>query len=137
MNRRVVFGVLLTLVLIGAAAAIGIAAYNAGVAQGLAESGKLVGPESGGGVPFYGYGRPFFFHRPFGFGCFGLLFPLLFIFLIFALLRGLFWRPHWGWGGGMRHGPWGQGVPPAFEEWHRRAHEPESGQGQQPPSAGG
>ncbi|HEX9246269.1 MAG TPA: hypothetical protein VGA35_08905, partial [bacterium] len=66
--------------------------------------------------PAYPYGYPF--HGPFGFGFFGLLGPILFIFLLFALARGLFWR---GYGYGCGRGG-GRGVPPRFEEWHRRAH---------------
>jgi hypothetical protein len=68
-----------------------------------------------------------------GFGFLGCLIPLFFLFLVFGLLRFAF-RPwgwsgrHWGgWRGGPGgpggHGPWGgQGVPPHFEEWHKRAH---------------
>lgn len=67
--------------------------------------------------PAYPYGYPF--HGPFGFGFFGLLGPILFIFLFFALARGLFWRGYgFGCGGGGR-----RGVPQRFEEWHRRLHE--------------
>ena len=74
------------------------------------------------GKPYYGYG-PFYGHWGFGFG-FGflhLLFPLLFFFLIFALLRGLFWGGRHRWGG--HNGDWSGRVPPMFDEWHRRAHE--------------
>ncbi|MGH2592750.1 MAG: hypothetical protein ACRDGG_04495 [Anaerolineae bacterium] len=122
MNGRIVLGVVLVLVLIAGAVGIGTYVYNAGVAQGLAESGKLVAPESGA-VPYPYYGP---FYRPFGFGFgfLGLLFPLLFLFLVFGLLRRLFWRG--GWGGGGPRGNWEKGVPPMFEEWHRRAHEPQS-----------
>jgi len=128
MNRRIILGILLALVLVAGAVAVGAYAYNAGVAQGLVQSGQLVAPE-GGTVPYPYYGGPFFWHRPFGFGFgfLGCLFPLLFFFLFFGLLRGLFWGR---WGGGQRgwgsHGPWGgehsRGVPPMFEEWHKQAH---------------
>jgi hypothetical protein len=50
---------------------------------------------------------------------FAFLFPLLGLFVIFAVVRGLFWR---GWCGGG-HGSWKSGVPPMFEEWHRRTHQ--------------
>lgn len=93
-----------------AVAAIGFMSYNAGFAQGLAEAGRMAG--TAGGAPPYVYMWP----RPWGFG-FG-LFPLFFILLWFLALRGLFWR--------RRGGPWGwhdEGIPPRFEEWHRRAHE--------------
>jgi hypothetical protein len=28
----------------------------------------------------------------------------------------------------MNHGPWSEGVPPMFNEWHRRAHASNSGE---------
>ena len=113
---------LLVLAVIAGAAGIGVYAYNVGVAQGLAESGKLAAPPTGF-VPYLHYGGPFFF-GPLGFGFAGCLFPLLFAFLVLVLLRGLFWRGRWAWGG--HHGHWERGIPPMFEEWHRRAHEPQS-----------
>jgi hypothetical protein len=65
-----------SLLALAVAAGIGVAAYNMGVAHGLAESGKFLnGP---GGVP-YVYGWP----RPWGFGFF--FFPfLMFAFWFFA-----------------------------------------------------
>lgn len=110
MGTRGVVAILLVL-LIGAGVA-GIA-YNAGVARGLAGSGQISPPPGVAPYPYYGP----YWHGPFGF--FGFLFPLLFFFLIFALLKGLFWGRHWG----GYPGHWGGGVPPMFEEWHRRAHE--------------
>jgi hypothetical protein len=139
MNRRVVLGIFVVLLLVVGAVAVGGLAYRAGVVQGLADSGKLVAPQGGGpGVtPFY-YGGPGFYGRPFGFGGFGFLgclFPLLGIFLFFAIMRLIFWRGGWGgrggwgrhgWGGpegqGQNWGPGGEGVPPMFAEWHKRAH---------------
>ena len=112
MGMRGVLGILLVLVLAAGVAGI---AYNAGVSRGIVESGKITPPPPGTApYPYYGpfhYG----FHPFFGFG---FLFPLLFFFLFFGVLRGLFWRP---WGG--YYGHYGKGVPPMFEEWHRRAHE--------------
>jgi len=114
------------LVLLAALAGIGFFAFQAGVARG---SPITIEAPSGDGnavpapYPYYGYGMPF--HRPhgfgFGFGCFG---PLLALFLLFMAFRFLFWGPRWGWG---HHGPWRRnwgdgGVPPMFEEWHKRAH---------------
>ncbi|MGH3119312.1 MAG: hypothetical protein ACRDQ2_19800 [Gaiellales bacterium] len=121
MDRRIL-AIVLALVLVAVAVGIGTQLYQAGVARGLAESTQTTPrPE---GVSPYRYYAPYGYHPfGFGFGFFGFLFPLLFFFLIFALLRGLFWRP-WGW-----HGPWKYGVPPALEEWHRKAHEsPQQGQ---------
>src|SRR3989442_6328020 len=96
-------GIIVTLVI---AAIVGVGAYQLGVAQGLAATGTAVAPAV--------------YYHPFFFGGFGFLFPLLFIFLIFALIRGAFWggwgrRYGGGWGGyryprsrervpGARHG---------------------------------
>jgi hypothetical protein len=137
MNRRIVFGVLLVLLLIAGAVSLGVYAYNAGVAQGLAESGKLAAltPEEGARLSPYFYGGPFWHPRPFGFGFFGCFGPLFFILLIFLLVRGLVWGGPWGRGHGWRHGPWDRGVPPMFDEWHRQAHS--QGTEQTPPSSVG
>lgn len=122
MNGRFVFGIVIVLVLIAGLIGVGVYAYDLGVGQGLAQSGKLVAPAAGGApVPYYLPAGPFFY-RPFGwgFGFLGCLFPLLFFFLIFSLFRAFSWRGR-GWGG--HYGPWMNGVPPRFEEWHRQAHE--------------
>jgi hypothetical protein len=119
MNGRIVLRVLFALVLIAGAVGLGVYVYNAGVAQGLAASGKLVAPE-GGVAPYPYYGGPFFF-RPYSFAFAGCLFPLLFIFLVMVLLRGIFWRGHWAWSEHRRR--WEKGVPPMLEEWHRKMHE--------------
>jgi hypothetical protein len=147
MRRAMVIGAVLLAILAGVG--IGVAAYNAGldqgVAEGLRQSGqdaqavRVIGPRFGRG---YGYGWGF----PFGL----LLFPLLVIGII-LLVRGAFWRGRWGGPGGYGPGgygwgppgPWGQGGPQRFEEWHRRQHDQPSGQpgdqpkdlptGQQPP----
>jgi hypothetical protein len=115
-RRRTILGVLLALVLIIGAVSLGSYVYNLGVAQGAAQSVRLSDLPPGAAVaPYAYYGGPFY--RPFGF--FG---PLLFFFLIFLLFRGLWWGGRWGRGPGWRPNHWEGGVPPAFEEWHRRAH---------------
>jgi hypothetical protein len=141
MRRAMVIGTVLLAIL--AAVGIGVAVYNAGVDQGVAEglrqSGqavRVIGPRFG-----HGYGYGFF---PFGF----ILFPLLVIGII-LLVRGAFWRGRWGgpgpygpggygWGA---PGPWGQYGPPRFEEWHRRQHdepgEPPRDPTGEPPRGGG
>jgi hypothetical protein len=138
---RIIFTTLVVLGLLAGLAAVGAYVYNAGVAQGLlqSENVQVVVPEAGGGaVPYVPYARPFWWGPwGFGFGCFGLLIPLLLVFLLFAALRGLFWGGPWAWRGGWHrpwgHKPWmgeGRGVPPFFEEWHKRAH----GEGEAPRS---
>jgi hypothetical protein len=121
MNGRIVLRVLFVLAVLAGVAGVGVYAYNMGVAQGLAGSASLAAPAPGVAPHLY-YGRPFFF-GPFGFGFAGCLFPLLFVFLALVLLRGLFWRGHWVHG--HHAGYWERGVPPMFEEWHRKAHEPQ------------
>jgi len=129
MNGNVVFRALAALILVAAVTGIALFAYNAGVAKGSpvtieAPSGETGQPPY---YPYYGYGYPL--HRPFGFGFgfLGCLVPLILFFLIFGAFRFLFWGPRWGWrhhthGGGPWSMGWHEGVPPAFEEWHKRAH---------------
>lgn len=130
MNRRIIFGVLLALLLIAGAVSLGVYIYNVGVAQGLAESGKLTDlPPGAEGRLYPYYGGPFWHPRPFGFfGCFG---PLLFILLIVVLFRGLWWGGPWAWGHGWKHEHGGGRA--IFEEWHRQAHS--QGAQQTPPSS--
>ena len=121
MNGRFAIGILLVIVLIVGAVGVGVYAYNMGIAQGLAQSERLPAPATGTApYPYFGY--PYFI-RPFGFGFgfLGCLFPLLFFFLFFALVRGFFWRGHWGRFAHHRH--WEGGAPPMFDEWHKKAHE--------------
>ena len=131
MNRRVVLGILMTLLVVAAVASVGFYAYSWGVAQGAMQNAQIVVPDGDGVVtaPVYPYGAPFYHYGPgfgrwggsFGFGPLGCLFPILGFFLLFALFRGLFG----GWGGGWRRHGWGGhsgGPQGAFEEWHRRAH---------------
>jgi hypothetical protein len=134
MTKHIVFRILAGLVLLAAIAGIAFFAFNAGVVHGTAlnvQAPAAVQPEKVPGAYPYGYGMPF--HHPFpffGFGCFGLLIPLFLLFLAFAAMRHMIWGPRWGHHmHGMHHGPWGdkgpwdEGVPPMFAEWHRRAHE--------------
>ena len=98
------------------AVAVGFWAYNAGVAHGIEQSGKIVVPPTGPypyPYPYYGWHGGFFFV------------PLFFFAFWFLVIRGLFWRRAW-YGGGC--GPRGR-----FEEWHRQAHEREAGEA--PPGA--
>jgi hypothetical protein len=97
-------GIVVTLVI---AAIVGVFAYQLGVSQGLATTGTAVVPA--------------LYYHPFFFGGFGFLFPLLFLFLIFALIRGAFW----GWGGRRYGGGWGgsyQSPRERLEELHKELH---------------
>jgi hypothetical protein len=109
MNNRLFGALAIAALIFVGGAAIGIGAYNAGVAQGIAESGRMIAAPPAG-TP-YVYVWP----RPWGFGFFP-FFPILFFLLFFFVVRGLLWRGRWH--GRYRY----DGVPPMFEEWHRRAH---------------
>jgi hypothetical protein len=114
MSGRSLFAILAIILL---AVIVGTGAYQAGVAQGVAQTGAAATA-----VPV-AYYAPHVFGWGFGFFPFGFLFPVLGFFLILALLRGLFFAGRWG---GYGHRGWhtdGQHeVPGRFEEWHRRAH---------------
>ena len=131
MNGKIGLRIVSALVLIAALAGIAFFAFQAGVARG---SPITIEAPSGGSVPapypYYGYGMPF--HGPhfgfgYGLGCFGLIIPLFLFFLALKAFRFMLWGPRWGHMGhhGGR-GPWGRhwenGVPPPFEEWHKKAH---------------
>jgi hypothetical protein len=87
---------------------IGIVAYQAGLSQGLATTL----PAGAAPVAYYGYP-----HWGWGFGFLGLLFPLLFFFLIFGALGAAF---RGGRGGHSGRG-WGNGRE-RIEQIHRELH---------------
>lgn len=121
MDGRMAFRIVAVVALVALLGVAGVSVYNAGVTEGLAQSGQLASPGAGA-VAAYPYYGPYIGHGPgFGFGIFGFLFTLLFLFLIFGLVRAAFGRGReWGPRGGPRD--W-TGGPPMFEEWHRRAHD--------------
>ena len=120
----VLFGLLVVVILAG----IGVGIYNAGLQQGIAQSVDL----PAGAVPYYAYGDGY---RGFGGGIFGLIIPILFLFLLFGLARAAFSGRRHGWGHhGYGHGPgkWGPGPwmggqdrDQWIADWHRRLHEAE------------
>jgi len=133
MNEKIGLRIVSALVLIAALAGIAFFAFQAGVAQG---SPVTIEAPAGDGnalpapYPYYGHGYGMPFHRAhfgFGLGCFGPLIALFLFFIALKSFRFLFWGPRWGhmghhhgghgWG---RH--WENGVPPMFEEWHKKAH---------------
>lgn len=122
MDRHVWLKWLGGLVAVALLATAGVYIYNLGVAHGLTEGAAATGI-AGGNNPFIGWWRPW----RFGFDFFP-FFPFLFILLWVLLLRGFLWRGPWyrrHWYGRWNDGR--DGVPPAFEEWHRRAHDRQEG----------
>ena len=137
--RRVIPAILLIAVLAIGGGIIATTAYQAGLGTAIttatASGGTVVNPVV---VPPYGYGYGYGHPFGFGFGFFGFLGTLLFLFIVFGLIRALLWRGgpgrRGGWGGGWGgpgygKGPDGGGRSPwegrahdTFEDWHRRAH---------------
>jgi hypothetical protein len=101
---RGIVGIIVTLAI---ALFIGVGAYELGLQQGLGTTGTAVAPAV--------------YYHPWFFGGFGFLFPLLFLFFIFALMRAAFggWgRRYGGWGGYGHYGPGRERL----EEIHRELH---------------
>jgi hypothetical protein len=133
---RILAGLVLIALLVGAVGLIGWTAYNTGLAQGAAQSGAQVAPGTGAPATGPSYVVPYAF-APFGYG-FGLLgcfVPLLLLFVVFGLFRLVFWGGMWGhrrWDWGPHGMGWRRGFPPdevperwrqKVEEWHQRMHE--------------
>jgi hypothetical protein len=118
-------------------------AFKAGEANGItqapvvataiakaAENGQAapIPPMMAGRTYGYGYGYYPMLGHHFGFFPFGAICgSIFFLFLFFGIMRMIFFRGMWhGSWEGHKHGPWGRhwenGVPPMFEEWHKRAH---------------
>jgi len=130
-----VLGVLLVLGLIAGAGAFG---FKAGMAQGITQAPAVAkaiekATESGQVAPqmmyphSFGYGySPMPFHHGGFFNPIGAICgSIFFLFLFFGAMKMLFFR-RMMWHGGHMHGPWGKhwenGVPPMFDEFHKRAH---------------
>ncbi|HEU0235630.1 MAG TPA: hypothetical protein VFR14_04210 [Candidatus Limnocylindrales bacterium] len=131
MFGRTFLRVLLILIIGLGAVALGVGAYQAGLAAGLAADGSVVAPVP----PYYGYGwHPF----GYGFGVFSFIGLILFVLLFAAIVRAAAWGGHgprggghagWGgpgrWGGPRHHdhgAAWEGQVHDAFEDWHRQVH---------------
>lgn len=116
MRGRTFAQILLAIILIGAAIGLGVTAYNAGVSAGLAQTGTVTVAPAG---PYVGYAWGWGFGH--GFGFFGFLGGLLFLFLLFGLIRAAFGGGHRrGWGG---PGGWGDGSGRTWEERARETHD--------------
>jgi len=129
---RAIAGLFFTILFFGVLIALGGGIYQAGVAQGIIDAGRV---PAGAAVGVAGYGWGF---HPFGF--LGFLFPLLFLFLLFGLIRAAFgfgrgrgWshrHGHGDWHGWDRGtGAWHEERERRMSELHRRLHEEESGAG--------
>ncbi len=129
---KIIFRVFALLVIAGLLVSGGFMAYRAGVAQGISQAPALASAiekaaENGQVAPIppmYGYGQPYGYGFPRHFGFFpigGICLSIFFLFLAFAFLKMVFFRPwrhhhgHWG-----RH--WEGEAPSMFDEWHKRAH---------------
>jgi len=119
MNGKIVVRIVAGLILLGVIGGIAFFAFQAGVAQG---SPVTVNGQSMP-MPHFGYGYGMPYHHSFGFGLgwFGFILTLFLLFVAFKAFRVMMWGPRWGFG--QRHGHWAEhGLPPMFEEWHKRAH---------------
>ena len=133
-----IFRLIGVLLLLGLVTAGGFMAYKTGVAQGIAQAPEVAvaiekSAENGQVAPIppmmYGYGYPhpqgYGFGYPHHFNPFGAIcFSIFFLFLFFGFMKMIFFRRmRHGWG---HHGSWKKGweggVPPMFDEWHKRAH---------------
>ena len=118
MTRHIVFRILAGFVLLAVIVGLGLFAYQAGVAHGVAAN---IRPSTTDMLPYRHFiGFP-------GFGIFGFLIPLFLLCLAFSALRFMILGPRWGMrhmghGPMWHHRPWSEGVPPMFAEMHRRAH---------------
>lgn len=161
--RNLFIGLLVVAALVVGGGLIAQSAYQAGLSTAVttpaasAPAGTVVTPVAPVPYPYYyggwgwGWGHGFPFLGFIGF--------FLFLFLIFGLMRAIFWRGRGGWGGpggrgwggpGYGYGPGGYGngggrdprshFQQTFDDWHRQAHgEGSSGQSTSttsPPSQG-
>ncbi len=128
---RAIVSFILALIFVGVVVGIGAEVYQAGVSQGIIDAGRV---PIGANVGVRGYEGP---------GVLGLIFPILFLFLLFGLIRAAIFggRGGWGhhrygygreWGSGWDKGS-GEGGPSSWREererrmadMHRRLHESE------------
>jgi hypothetical protein len=115
--------VLVSLLLVAGAGAIGVAAYDAGIAEGVARSAADAGSTVVTPYPYYGHGWGFG-------GFFGILGFFLFLVLVIGIVRFATGGPRRGWYGGPwgpggsskhggGHGPWSDRAREVHDEWHR------------------
>jgi len=119
MNGRTIFGVVAVLLLVAVAAGLGTLAYNAGLSAGLDEAARTAVSSGAPATVAYPYAP--YWHGPWGFGFFGIIFFVFGIFLFIGLLRAIF---GWGRWGGRGYRGWGGpgGRREMVEDWHRELH---------------
>ena len=129
---RVIAAILLIAVLAVGGGIIATTAYQAGLSTAVTTATASGGAVTPVVVPAYGYGYGWHPYG-FGFGIFGFLATLFFLFIIFGLIRAIFWRGgpgrRGGWGGGWGgpgggygHSGWEGRAHQTFDDWHRQAH---------------
>lgn len=125
MFGRGLFGAFALVLAIAIVAGVGIGVYNAGVSEGVAEAARVAQVAGDGAAvvypPYvggpYGYGHGW---GGGGFGFFGILFGILFFFLIIGMIRAAFGWGRWG-GGGRSPGGW-ESRNERIAEMHRELH---------------
>jgi hypothetical protein len=151
--RRLFAAILLIAVLAIGGGAIASTAYQAGLSTAVttttAAGGTVVTQPIV--VPAYAYGYGYGFHGfGFGAGILGFFGTLLFIFIVFALIRAIVFGgrhrggPGWGgpgWGPGFdrdaRRDHFASKFHGTFEDWHRQAHDASPGSTQTGPGTTG
>jgi len=141
----ILFRVLGALLVLGLILGAGAFSYKAGMMRGIAQAPAVAtaiekAAESGQAAPIppmmyghsYGYGTGYGYnpmYSPHHFNPIGAICGSIFLlFLFLGFMKMIFFRGmmHRGWEGHHKHGHWGKhwegGVPPMFEEWHKRAH---------------
>jgi len=111
---------IIVLVVVALLGITGVTSYNAGVARGATQSSTVAAAPDAAAPVYHWHARPW------GWGFFP-FFPLWILFFWLFALRGLGWRRRWYGPYGYRHWygdryGYPEDVPPAFDEWHRRAH---------------
>jgi hypothetical protein len=136
MSARGFFGFLFGLLVVALLVGLGVGVYQAGIAQGIVDAGRY---PAGATVPVAGAGWE-------GPGFFGILFWIVFLFILFGILRAAFSRgrgygPGWGhhgygWEPGWSRDPGtGEAGPESWRgerdrriaDLHRRLHEEDGG----------
>ena len=105
------------LLMLAIAAGVGVFSFNLGLAQGAGQAGAVVAaPPAAGTAPPVVFYRPYRWHGGFIFAPF---LGLFWIFLMFALIRRVFWGPRWWWRR-RYYGYYGCGPWDDYDYWYRR-----------------